>query len=59
MKGITVGSKTYALNSTTIQSDGLANTVSDGSQMTQNNWFIVSSLDAVTKRATETETIIN
>jgi Ca2+-binding RTX toxin-like protein len=50
---------TDALNAKTVHSDGVANTVSDGSGTTQNNWFIVSSLDKVTKKANETETVIN
>jgi hypothetical protein len=57
--GITVGSKTYALNATTVQSDGVANTLSDGSQATQNNWFVVSSKDKVTTKSNETKTIID
>jgi hypothetical protein len=35
------------------------NTVSDGKAATQNNWFIVSSLDTVTKKSNETVTVIN
>jgi hypothetical protein len=57
--GITAGSNTYALNATTVQSDGVANTLTDGSQATQANWFIVSSKDKVTKKSNETKTIIN
>jgi hypothetical protein len=58
-KGITVGSHTYELNQTTVQPDAVASSVSDGSAAIQNNWFIVSSQDHVTKKANETETIIN
>ena len=56
--GITVGSSTVALNATTCQSDGVANTLSDGSGPTPNNWFIVNTKDKVTKQAGETETIV-
>ncbi len=49
---------TDALNSSTCQSDGVANTVSDGASTTQNNWFIVNSKDKVTKQGNETETIV-
>ena len=56
--GITVNSQTYALNSTTLQPDTVASTVRDGSQSSQNNWFIVSSLDKVTKKSNETATIV-
>jgi len=49
---------TDALNSSTCQSDGVANTVSDGASTTQNNWFIVNSKDKVTKKGNETETIV-
>jgi hypothetical protein len=57
--GITVGSNTYAWNATTVQSDGVTNTVNDGNQASQSNWFIVSSLDRVTRKSNETETIIH
>ena len=40
--GITVGTNTYALNSTTVKSNGFGNTVSDGIQPNQQNWFIVT-----------------
>jgi hypothetical protein len=49
---------TDALNSTTCQSDGVANTLSDGTASTQNNWFIVNSKDKVTKQSNETETVL-
>ncbi len=49
---------TDALNSSTCQSDGVANTVSDGASGAQNNWLIVNSKDKVTKQSNETETII-
>ncbi len=49
---------TDALNSSTCQSDGVANTVSDGASGAQNNWFIVSSKDNVTKQSNETENIV-
>ena len=55
MSGITVGSSTVALNTTTCQSDGVVNAVSDGTAATQNNWFIVNSKDTVTKQAGENE----
>ena len=57
-QGITVNSQTYALSSSTVQPDSVASIVSDGTQSSQNNWFIVSSLDKVTRKATETDTII-
>jgi len=47
-----------ALNSSKCQSDGVANTVSDGASGAQNNWFIVNSKDKVTKQSGETETIV-
>jgi Ca2+-binding RTX toxin-like protein len=47
-----------ALNSSTCQSDGVANTVSDGTAPTLNNWFIVNNKDKVTKQAGETETVV-
>ena len=57
MSGVGPGG-TDALNSSTCQSDGVANTVSDGASSTQNNWFIVNSKDKVTKQSNETETIV-
>ena len=57
MNGLGTGG-TDALNSSTCQSDGVANTVSDGASTTQNNWFIVNSKDKVTKKSNETETIV-
>jgi hypothetical protein len=57
-KGVGAGG-TDALNAATVHSNGVANRVSDGSGATQDNWFIVSSKDAVTKKANETATIIN
>ena len=53
MSGITVGMSTVALNATTCQSDAVANTVSDGTAPTQNNWFIVNTKDKVTKQGGE------
>jgi hypothetical protein len=47
-----------ALNSSTCQSDGVANTVSDGTAQTQNNWFIVNSKEKVTKQSGETATVV-
>jgi len=47
-----------ALNSSTCQSDGVANTVSDGLSKTENNWFIVNVKDKVRKKSNETETIV-
>jgi hypothetical protein len=57
MSGVGPGG-TDALNTTTCQSDGVANTVSDGSAPTQDNWFIVNTKDKVTKQGGETETIV-
>jgi hypothetical protein len=57
MSGVGTGG-TAALNSSTCQSDGVANTVSDGASPTQSNWFIVNSKDKVTKQSGETETIV-
>jgi hypothetical protein len=57
MSGVGAGG-TDALNSSTCQSDGVANTVSDGASPAQSNWFIVSSKDKVTKQSSETETIV-
>jgi hypothetical protein len=48
-----------AFNATTVKSDGVANTLGDGSQASQNNWFFASSQDTVTKKSNETETIID
>jgi hypothetical protein len=48
----------YALNASTVKSNGQANTVSDGSQPTQQNWFIITRNDAVTAKGTETQTTI-
>jgi hypothetical protein len=57
MSGVGPGG-TDALNSSTCQSDGVANKVSDGTAPTQNNWFIVNNKDKVTKQAGETETVV-
>jgi hypothetical protein len=57
MSGVGPGG-TDALNTTTCQSDGVTNTVSDGSAPTQDNWFIVNTKDKVTKQSGETETIV-
>jgi hypothetical protein len=57
MSGVGAGGSD-ALNSSTCQSDGVANTVSDGTGSTQNNWFIVNTKDKVTKQSNETETIV-
>jgi RTX calcium-binding nonapeptide repeat (4 copies) len=57
MNGVGPGG-TDALNSSTCQADGVANTVSDGASPTQNNWFIASSKDKVTKQSGETKTIV-
>jgi hypothetical protein len=57
MTGVGPGG-TDALNSSTCQSDGVANTVNDGASGAQNNWFIVNSKDKVTKQGNETETIV-
>jgi hypothetical protein len=49
-----------ALNGTTVQSDGVVNTLSDGSAATENNWFIVNSKDNDSNRqANETVTTID
>ncbi len=58
MSGITVGTSTVGLNATTCQSDGVANTVSDGTASAQNNWFIVNNKDKVTKKSNETQTVV-
>jgi Ca2+-binding RTX toxin-like protein len=59
MAGVGSGG-TAALNTTTVHSDGLVNTLSDGSQPTQNNWFFASSQDNITKKqANEVVTTIN
>jgi len=47
-----------AFNSSTCQSDGVANTVSDGVSKMENNWFIVNPKDKVRKQSNETETIV-
>jgi hypothetical protein len=58
-KGISVGTKTYGLNGTTVHSNGKSNTVSDGPEQSQyQNWFIVNGTDSYTQRD-ETVTIIN
>lgn len=57
--GITVGTKTYALNSTTVQSDGVVNTLSDGGGITLSNWLIVNSKDKLPRKSNEIVTIIN
>jgi len=57
MSGVGAGGSD-ALNSTTCQTDGVANTVSDGTAATQNNWFIVNTKDKVTKQSGERETIV-
>jgi len=57
MSGVGPGLTDF-LNSSTCQSDGVANTVSDGASTTQNNWFIVNSKDTVTKKSNETETTV-
>ena len=49
---------TDALSTATVQPDRAASTLSDGTAATQNNWFIASSGDTVTRKANETETII-
>lgn len=56
--GITVGTNTYALNSTTVKSNGFGNTVSDGTQPNQQNWFIITAKDTVTAVGTEKTTTI-
>ena len=56
MSGVGPGG-TDALNSSTVQSDATANTVSDGASANQNNWFILNSKDKVTKKVQETKTI--
>ena len=58
MGGITVGSSTVALNTTTCQPDTVANTLNDGAAPTQNNWFIVNTKDKLTKQAGETATVV-
>ncbi len=59
--GIVVNNHTVALNSTTVQSNGAASTLSDGTGPVQNNWFIVNSSDKFAKpaKSNETITIIN
>jgi len=51
-------SNAYTLNSTTVHADSYVNVVKDGSAATQNNWFLVSSIDSVTKKSNETKTIV-
>jgi hypothetical protein len=48
----------YALNASTVKSNGQTNTVSDGLQPTQQNWFIITRNDFVTAKANETLTTI-
>jgi hypothetical protein len=36
----------------------VANTLSDGTAATQNNWFIVNTKDKVTKQSGEMDTIV-
>jgi hypothetical protein len=48
----------FALNASTCQSDGVSNSVSDGTSPVQNNWFIVNTKDVVSKKKSETETIV-
>jgi Ca2+-binding RTX toxin-like protein len=57
MSGVGPGNSA-TLNSSTCQSDGKANTVSDGAAPSENNWFIVDSKDVVTKKSNETENIV-
>ncbi len=48
-----------AFNSRTIQTDTMANTLSDGKMQFRNfNWFLVNRRDSVTKKRNETKTII-
>jgi hypothetical protein len=54
MNGVGTGCA-YAFNTSTCQSDGVANSVSDGSAPVQNNWFIVNTKDKVTMQSNETE----
>jgi Ca2+-binding RTX toxin-like protein len=60
ISGIQSGSATddHPLNATTVKSNGQLNTVSDGTDAMQQNWFIVTRHDAVTARGNETQTII-
>jgi hypothetical protein len=51
-------SDTDAFNSSTVQPDTVASTLSDGTASTQNNWFIVGPSDKVTKKSNETVTVI-
>jgi hypothetical protein len=53
-----VGTGGATLNSSTCQSDGLANTVSGGTSSTSSNWFVVNLKDKVTKQGGETATIL-
>lgn len=55
--GVVADGVTYALDTATLQPDTVGTTVRDGSGATQNNWFIVSSLDTVTRKSNETETV--
>ncbi len=48
----------YALNASTVKSNGQTNIVSDGIQPTQQNWFIITRNDVVTAKGTETQTTI-
>ncbi len=57
MNGLTP--ELFALNSSTITPDTIANTLSDGTGQSVNaNWFIASSQDTVTENGGETDTII-
>jgi hypothetical protein len=47
-----------AFNSSTITADANANTLSDGSNPTQSNWFLSYPGDTVTKQSSETDTIL-
>ena len=48
----------YKLNSSTITQDTHANTLKDGGNPTQNNWFLSWAGDSVTKKANETNSIL-
>jgi Right handed beta helix region len=48
----------YALNASTVKSNGKVNTVRDGLQPNQENWFIITRNDVVTAKGTETQTTI-
>ena len=54
--GMTTGG--YALNASTVKSNGQVNTVRDGLQPNQQNWFIITRNDVVTAKGTETQTTI-